>query len=320
MNKFITDFLDRLALGDGSIINFENAKIVNDIALELYDKPALNEEEQDTLKKLLMVCNIIYNRTDLEEPFVSDGVYDLLLEKYKTYDSNFQVGSMVVDFQNMVESKPENYGKIATCPITFRPKHEPKNEVAEQVFRSLTDYVTLTRNDLVTNPLRFNQDAISKRTHDTKHNHPSLVGTLDKAKFVLNSDAIEAGCFGDPNVKVLERDFFQEHIKAGIIDPNQEIEIVCELKYDGISIEADCLGEVISARSRGDTGIGEASDMTPILQGYPFPNARFLNETGWDPVGVKFEAIITKHDIVNINELNPKLEKMIPEISPFLFG
>jgi hypothetical protein len=27
---------------------------------------------------------------------------------------------------------------------------------------------------------------------------------------------------------------------------------------------------VVSARSRGDTGIGEASDMTPILEGYPF--------------------------------------------------
>jgi NAD-dependent DNA ligase len=145
------------------------------------------------------------------------------------------------------------------------------------------------------------QEAITKRTHNTEHNHPDLVGTLDKCKFVLNKDAHDAGCFNDSNVKILERDFFQDHIDKGIIDPNQEIEIVCELKYDGISVEADCGTELYSARTRGDTGIGAAADITPILQGYRFKQADvMMNE---EPLGVKFEAIITKDNLEIFNKL-----------------
>ena len=88
------------------------------------------------------------------------------------------------------------------------------------------------------------------------------------------NEAIEKGVANDSNVKVLERDFFQKHIEAGIISPNQEFDMMLELKYDGISVEADCYDEVISARSRGDTGIGLANDMTPILKGYKFPYAK----------------------------------------------
>ena len=36
---------------------------------------------------------------------------------------------------------------------------------------------------------------ITKRTHDTSHNHPDLVGTLDKCKFVLDNDAIEKDAY-----------------------------------------------------------------------------------------------------------------------------
>lgn len=305
-NDFVTKFLNDLALGNGSIINIQNAKVINDMALELYSKPILNAEEQDTLKKIIMICNIIYNRTDSETPFVTDGVYDLILEKYKTYDSNFQVGSMVVDFKSQVENDPNNRRGIAVQPISFRPKHEAKNEVSQQIFDQLTYYRYPSKEELFMKAEPPHQIEISKRKHDTEHNHPSLVGTLDKAKFVLNQDAIDAGVFDDPNVKVLERDFFQDHIYKGIINPNQEIEIVCELKYDGISIEADCLDEVISARTRGDTGLGQAADMTPILKGYKFPNAEFLKDSGYDPIGVKFEAIITKYDLQRFNEMKGK--------------
>jgi NAD-dependent DNA ligase len=108
------------------------------------------------------------------------------------------------------------------------------------------------------------------------------------------------GVFGDSDVSVLERDFFQKHIAAGIINPTDDIEMVLELKYDGISIEADCSDEVISARSRGDTGIGVASDMTPILAGYKFPqHCGILDRT----IGVKFEAIMTKSDLYRFNLL-----------------
>lgn len=306
-NEFVSEFLNNLALGNGSIINITNSGIINNIALELYEKPALDLTEQDTLKKVIMICNIIYNRTDLETPFVSDGMYDLLLEKYKTYDSNFQVGSMVVDFKADIENNPDTCSKVARCPISFKAPHKAKNEISQQIFDSLTYYRYPTREELLYKPPEVIEvQEISKRKHNTEHNHPSLVGTLDKAKFVLNQDAIDAGVFDDPNVKVLERDFFQDHIYKGLLNPNDEIEIVCELKYDGISIEADCLDEVVSARTRGDTGIGQAADMTPILKGYKFPNAEFLKESGWDPVGVKFEAIINRYNLQKFCEQRGK--------------
>ena len=139
---------------------------------------------------------------------------------------------------------------------------------------------------------------IGKRNHDTKHNHPDLVGTLDKCKFVLDKDAIEKDCYDQDNVSILERDFFVKHIQEGIITPNQDLSIVIELKYDGISVEADCTDRVLSARTRGDTGIGEAADITPILEGYEFPHNSVLKDR---PVGVKFEAIITKSALEQFN-------------------
>ena len=105
-------------------------------------------------------------------------------------------------------------------------------------------------------------------------------------------------------MKILERDFFQDHIDKGIIRTDQEIEVICELKYDGISVEADCGLELYSASTRGDTGIGAAADITPILQGYPFRQAGAM--IGEEPLGVKFEAIITKSNLEIFNQLREK--------------
>lgn len=303
MNKFIKDFSEALTLGNPSVINSENTNILNQIALDLYNKPELNQDEIEDLKNIIMSCNILYNMTDMEVLPISDGFYDLLLEKYKKYDKNFQVGSAIVEFQSLLENDIENPRKVATCPVYFSqiPK---KNDVESYVYNKVNNngIPYLDRNDmLITSPVDWDPGYISKGLHNTEHNHPSLVGTLDKAKFVLNNDAIKAGCFDDPNVAVLERDFFQAHIKKGIIDPNQEIWVVCELKYDGISVEADCGTEVFSARTRGDTGIGQAVDLTPLLKGYPFVHARAMN--GEKPIGVKFEAIMTKSNLERFNRI-----------------
>ena len=77
------------------------------------------------------------------------------------------------------------------------------------------------------------------------------------------------------------------------------IEVVTSIKYDGISIEADVNTEVISARTRGDTDLDEASDLTSILKGYKFPNAVKLSR----PIGMKFEAIILYDDLQRMNNL-----------------
>ena len=273
--------------------------------MDIYNKSELNSDEIETLKYLIMSCNILYNRTDMIILPIEDGFYDLLFEKYKTYDANFQVGSAIVDFKESFVNNQADPVKKVIQPISFIQQPE-RNEIREKIYNELIlkDKQRLNKNDYHISPISFDQEAISKRKHNTEHNHPDLVGTLDKCKFVLNQDAIDAGCFDDANVKVLERDFFQDHINKGIIKSNQEIEIICELKYDGISVEADCGLELISARTRGDTGIGAAADITPILLGYPFRQAGAM--IGEEPLGVKFEAIITKSNLEIFNQLRDK--------------
>ena len=94
---------DGLMHGNGSLINVENINLINQEALKLYNKESLSPKEIDELKKIVMICNVLYNRTDMSILPVEDGFYDLLLEKYKTYDDHFQVGSAIVDFRNIIE-------------------------------------------------------------------------------------------------------------------------------------------------------------------------------------------------------------------------
>ena len=303
MNGQKIDYIfEQIMLGNASVIVSENIKVLNDQAMELYEIPQLDQQQVECLKKIVMICNILYNRTDMTVLPIEDGFYDLLLEKYKKYDEHFQVGSAVIEFRNFIENDLDNPRKIAKSPVSFSTPYD-RDQTHQFIFDELMrkGKPILNKYDYRPNP-PLSQDAlISKRTHDTVHNHPTLVGTLDKAKFVLNQDALNAGVFNDDNVKILERDFFQKHISDGIIDPNQEIEVVVELKYDGISVEADCTNEVLSARTRGDTGIGEAADITPILANYPFKHADCMISE--NPIGVKFEAIMTKSNLEIFNNM-----------------
>lgn len=291
--------LNELLKSNISVLTQQVFQELSNTALYLLNIKNHNEEQIQQMKSLLMICNILYNRSDMLVLPVEDGVYDLLLELYKKYDPHFQVGSQVVQFRSQMEKDHPEIKEII-CPITFLPKVN-RDEMRQEIYEKLSsfDQDKFSYKDYIPD-IEMNQEAISKRTHDTAHHHPDLVGTLDKCKFVLDSEAIALGVYNDPNVKILERDFFQKHIAAGIINPNDDIEMVLELKYDGISIEADCTDMVLSARSRGDTNAGVAADMTPILYGYKFPHNQY---TGNEVLGVKFEAIMTKTDLQRFNQL-----------------
>lgn len=307
MNSFnynqLQIILDKLLSGDISIITSDNIKLINDAAINIYQlQHQLLQSDIVALKNIILICNILYNRTDTRVLPIEDGFYDLLLELYKKFDSNFQVGSAVVDFSNMNDKTTDSVEKEIINPIEFINKREEgKDELRDFIYNEivLKDKPVLNYKDLYVCPIEFEAPYISKRIHNIEHNHPMLVGTLDKAKFVLNQDAINAGTFNDDNVKILERDFFQDHINKGIYDENRILNIVCELKYDGVSVEADCNFTVQSARSRGDTGIGAASDITPILKDYIFKQASCM--IGEEPIGVKFEAIMTKSNLYKFN-------------------
>jgi len=296
---------DELCKANSSILTLENINFISNTAIYLFNKSRnheeFTEEDVNTLKILIMICNLTYNRTDGLILPVEDGVYDILNEKYKSIDPHFQVGSAVVQFQSMAEKQLEQEGKQIIQPFVMIEQPKNNDEISLQFRDEIKsfDQHKYNFNDVFYDKNQYMYDMnISKRTHNTAHNHPELVGTLDKAKFILNQDAIDKDVFDDPNVSVLERDFFGKHIMMGIITPDQELDMVIELKMDGISVEADCTDIVTSARTRGDTGIGLASDITPMLYGYKFTRNDVLKDR---TVGVKFEAIMTKSDLSRFN-------------------
>lgn len=306
-NSFQLAYLmDELSKGHIAVLDNTNRIFLGQLSAK-YAKMTVDQFDsiqQNNLKILVMVCNVLYNRTDMQLLPVEDGVYDLLMETYKKIDPHFQVGSMVVQFQDKVDKQMEEVGEDKKIqPIYFMP-NPPKDEIRDDYRKQIKSFDNdrMNFNDVLAmdRARAFSGVVqIGKRTHDTKHNHPDLVGTLDKCKFTLDSDAIEKDAYDKDNVAILERDFFVKHINDGIITPTQELDLDIELKYDGISVEADCTDHIISARTRGDTGIGEAADLTPILEGYEFPHNIALKDR---VVGVKFEAIITKSALEQFNK------------------
>ena len=297
MDILLKNILDALRSGYLDIA-YQQKQYINSLAMEIYEKPELDKNDLEDLKDILSICNITYNDTDKELLPIEDGVYDLLLEKYKKYDPNFQVGAEVINFK--ASEGNNSMPKAEPVPaVTFISDEDMKkiNDglYKDEILINPLDYIDAR--DIYRQPTPMDPSYVTKRLHDTQHNHPELVGTLDKCKFVLDKDASDREVYNDSNVKIVERDFFADHIKRGIISPNQIFDIVLELKYDGISVEADCTDEVVSARSRGDTGIGMASDLTPLLKGYKFPH----RDPGSPMIGVKFEAIITQRDLPYFN-------------------
>lgn len=291
------------------------------------------EEENinvDELLSLIMIYGILYNNRDSEDLLIDDGIYDMMVAKYQSITGMIPVGAPLVDFKNSVSAADKQ--EKAECVKFYNTEEDlqyrsdnikmyPELFIGQTTFNAYNTIHMTNREKTKVSPVLFN-DIVTKRTRNTQHEHPELVGTLDKCKFVLVNDAIEAGAdINDPKIKILERDFFAEHIKNGIIDPNGIYEIMMSLKYDGISVEADCTNVVESARSRGDTGIDQASDMTPILKGYPFPNSTFYRGIGDEGVvGVKFEAIMTYQDLYKFNELRGKNYKNCRTAIIGLFG
>lgn len=294
---------DELCKGNlNAAITTDAYKCISNNALEILkpDEGYNTNNVKRRIELICKICNILYNQTDLTVMPISDSVYDDLMNLYKLLDPHFQVGSTIVLFNEQARknTKKEEEG---INPLKFR-QYEERDEVRQYYADRIMSF---DQKDRFTydevfgekTPLWSDGD-ISKRIHDTSHNHPQLVGTLDKAKFVLDSDAMELDLYDDPTTTILERDFFWKHIKEGIIKEDQELQMVLELKYDGVSVEADCTDIVVSARTRGDTGVGKASDITPILYGYQFPRNKVLKDK---EVGVKFEAIVKYTDLVALN-------------------
>jgi len=272
---------------DLTVINDDTKQYLNKISLKYLTKMDLSNIEVSNLKLILEISNILYNNSNLDMLPLDDGVYDLLLELYRTYNSNIPIGAENIQFdssEQIIESEIQ-------CPFSIMKTNGMlyTKEILGTSYPS----------QILTKPFEYDNDAtvLSKRLLNTHHNYPKLVGTLDKCKFTLNEQAREKGVVDDPTVKIFERDFINKHINNGIIDPNN-IKLVAMLKYDGISVEADVSNRVLSARTRGKDS--NAADLTPILYNYAFPEAlKYVPDK--DIFGMKFEAIITYEDLIEFN-------------------
>lgn len=277
-----------------NILTKENVLLINDIATEMLNRKNHDSISISMMGTIISISNILYNNTDRELLPLEDGVYDLLLILYKRYNPNYKVGAEPVNFDmSNGTSILNDTGTIN--PIKYiEPLEDP------MFMEDLTRAHRITREDTIVTPYHYAVD-ISRRTIDTPHVYPELVGTLDKCKFVLSRQAIDRGVFEDNNVTIFERDFIYKHLQMGIIKPDERFKMILELKYDGVSVEAEVSDRVLSARSRGDTANDIATDLTPILGGYKFRHAESIPHD--EVFGMKFEAIINIFNLRKLGEL-----------------
>lgn len=289
--------LERLLHGDVSVLNINTNVYINSRIVELLNIDPLNDTQIEELGDILHIGNIIYNNIATDRNPVEDGVYDILLEKYKVYNSNFQVGAEPIhfDYEN-VELKKE---PIKVVSIVDKSTIQTDDYWYSEMVTGFNPKpsVSIKRTPVVS---FINKPTyITKRTRSVSHEYEELSGSLDKCKYVLESQARERMVDKDPKVKILERDFFAQHLALGIIDLETPFKMLAELKYDGVSVVLKiCYGKVVSGFSRGDTGADLASDLTPIFEGYEFPMAKNIPE-----IAVQFEAIMTYYNLNNYNEI-----------------
>lgn len=304
----IETILDKLKRGSFDI-TINDKIVINDVALALlsYEDSEIKKRKDllDELENIVTIGNITYEHCDTDIIPLDNGVYDLLVEKLKRIDYNrYHPGARPVVFETQNQDFKPKLDKDSDEMIKpfIVMSEEDRQKYNESLFPSILDMnKPFDPNAYVIKPFytQYTAQNISKRLRSVSHNYPNLVGTLDKCKFVLDAQAKEVGAYEEDNVKILERDFFVPLLQKGIINMNAPFEIIGTLKYDGVSIEADVTDRIISARTRGDTDFDIASDLTPIFEGYKFPNAKPLDK----PIGMKFEAIVLYEDLERMNKI-----------------
>lgn len=287
-----------------TVLQIDYALMISNVTIDLINRQlAWNQYDIDVANLIIIISNILYNDTSIDVLPLDDGLYDQLIVILKRYNPNYQVGAEPIIFNEYINQESE-----------FEDKKLMYHTVNDSVLESKL-YANMIHNQYTPiYPMRprtmYNlvQPPITKRLIDTKHNYPELVGTLDKCKFVLNVDANEKGVLNNPAVQVFERDFIHLCMRQGVISPNEIFEMVGELKYDGVSVEAEVCGDtIISALSRGDTAENIATDLTPIFKNYKFYNAKKVPKD--IKFGIKFEAVLTYRNLELLSKVRGKTYK-----------
>ena len=101
--NILEDILFDLRKGSLTLVN-QNIDKLNTYAQMFFEygknEKMLTDGQLTDLALLIRICNILYNCTDMNPLPIEDGVYDIILEYYRRFDPNFQVGSEVITFCN----------------------------------------------------------------------------------------------------------------------------------------------------------------------------------------------------------------------------
>lgn len=312
---YIADMLESLLEGRDEIDDvYINNRTLNILKLQY-------PTEADILdaNNILIISNILYNNTTRQLLPLDHGVYDLLIVWIQKFKDDYQVGAPVTPKLDHMIGLDDPYAECEEPGARPAPPKQlvkpliklDKSKGIEQddmlFYPDIMKQRELDRNMFLVRPL-YRTEPQRKQNVDTPHKYPKLVGTLDKCKFVLNSQAIEKGVFNDANVQVFERDFLQKLISDGILNPDREFYMVLELKYDGVSIEAEVSDHIVTALSRGDTNNNVATDYTQALGGYKFPKAVDVVDTT-STFGMKFECMLGNLDLSRLGQEREKAYK-----------
>lgn len=83
MKNKLNLILSCLTNGDLSCLNSDNIIEVSNETNRLLSVNEFSQDDIEIAKLIILISQIVYNNTDKNVLFLDDGVYDLLLEKYK---------------------------------------------------------------------------------------------------------------------------------------------------------------------------------------------------------------------------------------------
>lgn len=309
MKTLNNDLSKRLSLiksnlmNGSNIINGTDIVDMNNTAIEFINSNSVSDILKRNIYTVLEISNILYNNTTREVLPLEDGVYDLVVAKYnKLFNGEAPVGAPPTKPITVVSDTESNLVSVSGN----------NREVINRIDKTNKQYInTIMSNNIPFSSTDYYRDTsdeteVSKITRNIPAKFPELVGTLHKCKFVSLRDAMAVGIQDDDfSVMVFDRDFLAPTFKmaeeCAIQDKQFPVEMIAELKYDGMSVEAEIVNDtIVSANSRGDTANNIATDLTPIFGGKKFYRAKdykkfFGQET--TRFGMKFEAIITYSDL-----------------------
>ena len=122
MLNVLRDTLENMRRGN-VVIDTNTRVLINQRIVEIIQAESWNPEDIDDAYSILLISNILYN--NVGNVIIEDGVYDLLLEKYKCFNpNNYQVGATSIQFAE--QALIDNNEVQLTNPLVYLPEESNK--------------------------------------------------------------------------------------------------------------------------------------------------------------------------------------------------